>query len=208
MQCFTSCWRLVDWRKDSLDLASRVSSILLELCELEVFILSWQGPSQSSSPGSSPGKYSSGRSRSCPCHCIGGRFLRIGCDVNKWKVVFVFWKPWNPYKLYWILQWHPNWKILTQKKLHFYTPKMVFIQKNFMVFRRNQTLSVSKFWSFSHSVTQSLIHSVTQSLNHSVTQSLSHSVTQSLSHSVTLLWHSKDHFFTKVPGQTDRPTDD
>ena len=72
MQCFTSCWRLVDWQKD---LASRVSSILMELCELEVFLLSWPEPSQSSSPGSSPGKYSSGRSRSCPCHCIGGHFL-------------------------------------------------------------------------------------------------------------------------------------
>ena len=44
MQCFTSCWRLVDWRKDSLDLASRVSSILLELCKLEVFLLSWHSP--------------------------------------------------------------------------------------------------------------------------------------------------------------------
>ena len=50
MQFFTSYWRLVNWRKDSLDLASKVSSILLELCELEVFLLSWPGPSQSSSP--------------------------------------------------------------------------------------------------------------------------------------------------------------
>ena len=41
MHCFTSCWRLVEGREDSLDLASRVSSILLELCELEVFLLSW-----------------------------------------------------------------------------------------------------------------------------------------------------------------------
>ena len=53
MQCLTSCWRLVDWSKDSLDLASRVSSMLLKLCELEVFLLSWPGPSQSFSPGSS-----------------------------------------------------------------------------------------------------------------------------------------------------------
>ena len=52
MQCFTSCWRLVDWQKD---LASRVSSILMELCELEMFLLSWPEPSQSSSPGSYPG---------------------------------------------------------------------------------------------------------------------------------------------------------
>ena len=36
MQFLTSCWRLVDWQNDNLDLASRVSSILLELCELEV----------------------------------------------------------------------------------------------------------------------------------------------------------------------------
>ena len=49
----------MDWQKDSLDIASWVSSILLELCELEVFLLSWPGPSQSSSPGSSPGIYSS-----------------------------------------------------------------------------------------------------------------------------------------------------
>ena len=40
MQCFISCSRLVDWQKD---LASRVSSILMELCELEVFLLSWPG---------------------------------------------------------------------------------------------------------------------------------------------------------------------
>ena len=138
MQCITSGWRLVDWQKD---LASRVSSILMELCELEVFLLSWPGPSQSSSPGSSPGKYSSGRSRSCPCHCIGGHFLWIDWYVNKWEVVFVFWKQLNPYKWYWILQWHPKWKIFTPKKLNFFTRKMVFIKKNFMVSRRNQTLS-------------------------------------------------------------------
>ena len=64
MHCFTSCWRLVDGQENSLDLASRVSSILLELSELELFLLSWPGPSQSCSPGSSPGKYSSCRSRS------------------------------------------------------------------------------------------------------------------------------------------------
>ena len=75
----------MDCQKEILDLASRVSSILLELCELEVFLLSWPEPSQSASTGSSPGKYSSGRSRSCPCHCIGGHFLWIGYDVKKMK---------------------------------------------------------------------------------------------------------------------------
>ena len=35
MHCFTSCWRLVDRLEDSLNLAIRVSSILLELCKLE-----------------------------------------------------------------------------------------------------------------------------------------------------------------------------
>ena len=44
-QCFASCWRLVDWQKD---LASRVSSILMELCELEVFLLSCPGQSRDS----------------------------------------------------------------------------------------------------------------------------------------------------------------
>ena len=82
MQCFTSCWRLVDWQKD---LAIRVSSILMELCELEVFLLSWPVRSQSSSPGSSPGKYSSCRSRSCPCPCIGGHFFWIDWYVNKMR---------------------------------------------------------------------------------------------------------------------------
>ena len=120
MQCFISCWRLVDWQKD---LASRVSSILMELCKLEVFLLTWPEPSQSASPGSSPGKYSSGRSRSCPCHCIGGHFLWIDWYVNKWEVVFVFWKQLNPYKWYWILQWHPKWKIFTTKKTSLFYPE-------------------------------------------------------------------------------------
>ena len=99
MQWLTSCWNLVDWQKDSLHLASMVSFILLELCELDVFLLSWPGPSQSSSSGNYPGKYSSGRSRSCPSYCIGRHFLRIGYDVNKLKVVFVFWKSLNPMKM-------------------------------------------------------------------------------------------------------------
>ena len=33
MHCSTCCWRLVDGREDSLEL-----TILLELCELEVFL--------------------------------------------------------------------------------------------------------------------------------------------------------------------------
>jgi hypothetical protein len=59
IHCF---WRLVDRQEDSLDFASRLSSILLELCEVEVFLLSWPGQSQSSYPRTSPGKYS-------PHHC-------------------------------------------------------------------------------------------------------------------------------------------
>ena len=35
----------MDGQEDSLDLASRLFSILLELCEVEVFLLSWPGPS-------------------------------------------------------------------------------------------------------------------------------------------------------------------
>ena len=120
MQCLTSCWRLVDWQKDSLDLASRVSSILLELCELEMFLLSWPGPSQSSSPGSSPGKYSSGHSRSCHCHCIGGHFLWIDCYVNIWEVVFVFWKPWTTKNYIGFFNGIQNEKYLPQKTLLFY----------------------------------------------------------------------------------------
>ena len=60
------CWRLVDRQEDSLDFASRLSSILLELCEVEVFLLSWLGQSQSSYPRTSLGKYSPRRCRSYP----------------------------------------------------------------------------------------------------------------------------------------------
>ena len=35
----------MDGQEDNLNLASRLSSILLELCEVEVFLLSWPGPS-------------------------------------------------------------------------------------------------------------------------------------------------------------------
>ena len=72
-----------------LDLASRVSSILLKLCTLEVFLLFWPGPLQSSSLGSSPGKHYSGPTRNCPCYCIRGHFLWLavmqrmkGCLCN------------------------------------------------------------------------------------------------------------------------------
>ena len=73
--------RLVEGQEDTLDLASRLSSLLLELCEVEVFLLSWPGPSQLSSPRTSTGKYSSGHCRSCHRHWKAS--LVIGCDVNK-----------------------------------------------------------------------------------------------------------------------------
>ena len=145
MQGFTSCWRLVDWQKD---LASRVSSILMELCELEVFLLSWPGPSQSSSLESSPGKYCSGRS----CHCTGGHFLWIDWYVNKWEVVFVFWKPLNPQKLYWILQWPPKWKIFTTTKNFTFLPGRWFSSK------KNTSRSLGGTKQFFWGGTQGLCH--------------------------------------------------
>ena len=72
---------LVDGQEGSLDLAKRLSSILLELCEVKVFLFSWPGPSQSSSPWNSTGKYTSSRRRICLYYWRAS--LVIGCDVKK-----------------------------------------------------------------------------------------------------------------------------
>ena len=139
MHCFTSCWRLVDGREDSLDLASRVSSILLELGELEVFLLSWPGPSQSSSPGSSPGKYSSDLAEASLAIALEG----ISCDwlwCKQMKSCLCILETIKPLKVILDSAMASKMRNIDQKKNHFFTQKMVFIQKKSMVSRGNQTL--------------------------------------------------------------------
>ena len=140
MHCFTSCWRLVDGREDSLDLASRVSSILLELCELEVFLLSWPGQSQPSSPGSSLRNYSSGRSRSCPCHCIGGLFLWLAVMWTYEKSSLYSGNHKNSKKLFGFCNGIQNEKYWPIKKFTFFPRRWFSSKKKSMASRRNRTL--------------------------------------------------------------------
>ena len=138
MQCFTSCWRLVDWQKD---LASRVSSILMELCELEVFLLSWPEPSQSSSPGSSPEKYSSGRNRSFSLQLYWRAFLVNWLVCKQMRSCLCILETVKPLKIILYSEMASKMKNIYHEKNFTFLPGRWFSsKKNFMVSRRNQTL--------------------------------------------------------------------
>ena len=103
--------------------------LLLELCELEVFLPSSSWQLHSSSPGSSPEKYSSCHSRGCPSHCIEKSSLYSG-NHKTLKIILEFLMASTKKNIY----WH------TKKNSLFY-PKDSFHPKKSMVSRRNQTLS-------------------------------------------------------------------
>ena len=75
----------MDGQEDSLDLASRLSSILLELCEVGVFLLSWPEPSVLFSSGLCKEIFFL-RLQKLPWPLHWRASLVIGCEVNNEKL--------------------------------------------------------------------------------------------------------------------------
>ena len=126
MQCFTSCWRLVDWQKD---LASRGSSILMELC------FSWRF---FSSPGQSrhsplllrvPQEIFLWPNQTLPLPLHWRAFLVNPLICKQMRSRLCILETIKPLKMILDSAMASKMKNIYHKKLNFFTQKMVFIQK-------------------------------------------------------------------------------